>query len=102
MGPGLVHAAGRWPSHVGTSAWMLFKCYPSFKDAERWDINTEPVLAGFSTYSVTFSRPSSGDAEDELFHVLFILFFSFKAAFISEVVFIRSGPITFLIARRAK
>lgn len=43
MGPGLVYAAGRLPSHVGTSAWMLFNCYPSFKDAERLDINTEPV-----------------------------------------------------------
>lgn len=53
---------------------MLFNCYPSFKDAERLDINTEPVLAGFSTHSVTFSRPSSDDAEDELFHVLLFFF----------------------------
>lgn len=75
MGPGLVHAAGRSPSHVGTSAWMLLNCYPSFKDAVRLDINTEPVLAGFSTYSVTFSRPSSGDAEDELFHPFCFSFF---------------------------
>lgn len=73
--PGLVHAAGRSPSHVGTSAWMLFNCCPSFMDAERLDINTEPVLAGFSTYSLTFSRPSSGDAEDELFHVLCLFLF---------------------------
>lgn len=43
---------------------MLFNCYPSFEDEDE-----EPVLASSSTYSLTFSRPSSSDVEDELFHL---------------------------------